>query len=57
MDGTGTVSGKLYVSTTGGLLSGQMENSAQMNVSVPSANMTIPITQNSTSKFERVSSN
>jgi len=54
MDGTGTVTGKLYVGATG-ILSGQMENSAQMSVSVPAASMTIPITQVATSKFERVS--
>lgn len=54
MDGTGTVNGKLYVGAKG-LLSGEMENSAQMNVSVPAASMTIPITQTATSKFERVS--
>lgn len=54
MDGTGTISGKLYVGSSG-LLSGEMENSAQMSISVPAANMTIPITQTATSKFERVS--
>jgi hypothetical protein len=54
MDGTGTVTGTLYVGATG-LLSGEMENSAQMSVSVPAASMTIPITQTATSKFERVS--
>jgi hypothetical protein len=54
MDGTGTVSGKLYVGANG-ILSGQLDNNAQMTVSVPAANMTIPITQTATSKFERVS--
>ncbi len=54
LDGTGTVSGKLYVGSTG-LLNGQMENSAQINVSVPQQNMTIPITQKATSTFQRVS--
>jgi hypothetical protein len=54
LDGTGTVSGKLYVGSTG-LLTGQMENNAQINVSVPQQNMTIPITQKATSTFQRVS--
>lgn len=55
LDGTGTVTGKLYVSSKGGLLGGRMENSSLINVAVPAANMTIPITQTSTSIMERVS--
>lgn len=54
LDGTGTVTGKIYVSTNGGLLGGQIRNDAQMNVAVPAANMTIPITQSSTSKIDRI---
>jgi hypothetical protein len=54
LDGKGTVTGKLYVSAAGSLLGGQITNDAQMSVSVPAANMTIPITQTSTSKIERV---
>jgi hypothetical protein len=54
LDGTGTVAGKVYVSAAGGLLGGQIKNDAQMSVSVPAANMTIPITQSSTSTFSRV---
>lgn len=55
LDGTGTVTGKLYVSAKGGLLGGQMENSSLINVSVLAMNVTIPITQTSTSIMERVS--
>lgn len=55
LDGTGTVTGKLYVSAKGGILGGQMENSSLINVSVLAMNITIPITQNSTSVMERVS--
>lgn len=54
MDGTGTVTGKLFVGASG-IISGEMENNAQMNVSVPAASMTIPVTQTATSKFHRVS--
>jgi hypothetical protein len=54
LDGTGNVTGKLYVSAAGGLLGGHIENDAQMSVTVPAANMTIPITQTSTSKIERI---
>lgn len=54
LDGTGTLSGRLYYSTTGGLLGGEMENNAQMSVAVPAQSMMIPITQVSTSKIERV---
>ncbi len=55
LDGTGTVTGKLYVSAGGGILGGRMENSSLINVSVLAMNVTIPITQNSTSVMERVS--
>jgi hypothetical protein len=55
LDGTGTVTGKLYVSAKGGLIGGQMENSTLINVSVLAMNVTIPITQTSTSVMERVS--
>ena len=55
LDGTGTVGGKIYVSAAGGLLGGQIKNDAQMNVAVPAANMSIPITQTSTSTITRVS--
>lgn len=55
LDGTGTVTGKLYVSTKGGILGGTMENSSLINVALPAMNVTIPITQNSTSVMERVS--
>lgn len=54
LDGTGTLSGRLYYSATGGLLGGQMENNAEMSVAVPAQNMSIPITQVSSSKIERV---
>lgn len=55
LNGTGTVTGKLYVSAKGGILGGQMENSSLINVALPAMNVTIPITQNSTSVMERVS--
>jgi hypothetical protein len=54
LEGKGTVTGKLYVSADGGLLGGQIQNDAEMSVTVPAANMSIPITQTSTSKIERV---
>ncbi|HUF30625.1 MAG TPA: hypothetical protein VMM77_08145 [Gemmatimonadaceae bacterium] len=55
LEGTGTVTGKLYVSAKGGLLGGRMENSSEITVAVLAANMTIPISQTSTSIMERVS--
>jgi hypothetical protein len=54
LEGKGTVTGKLYVSADGGLLGGQIQNDAEMSVTVPAANMSIPITQTSTSRIERV---
>lgn len=54
LDGTGTLSGKLFYSAAGGLIGGEMENSAEMSVTVPAQNMVVPITQVSTSKIERV---
>lgn len=54
LDGSGTVTGKVFVGADGGLLGGQIRNDAQMNVAVPAANLTIPITQTSTSIINRI---